>query len=105
MDVQIVNRGAGQPVPRELIDSRIESALDRFVPHIARVVVTLDDVNGPRGGEAKHCKLVITLRPTEEIIVNEQAADVEAAVALAVDRAAQSVGRAVQRLKRGIGAG
>jgi hypothetical protein len=43
-----------QPV-REHVAARLRDALRRFGDRLAWVVVHLDDVNGPRGGNDKRC--------------------------------------------------
>ena len=42
---------------RALVTRRLSSAFDRLGPTVRAVDVTLSDVNGPRGGVDKHCRL------------------------------------------------
>ena len=78
---------------REHIERRVYFALSRFSPRISRISVTVEDVNGPRGGIDKRCCIVVKLDRVEELQVEITDADVYDAVAAAADR----VGRSVQR--------
>ena len=78
---------------REYIERRVYFALSRFSPRIARVSVTVEDVNGPRGGIDKRCRILVKLGRMEELKVETTDAEIYDAVAAAVDR----VGRSVQR--------
>ena len=76
------------------IRRRLGSALGRFRDHVDEVQVRLHDVNGPRGGVDKRCRLV--LNGTGGIIVVAQgtAPNFYQAVDAAARRAARSVRRA-----------
>ncbi len=87
------------------IERRLIAALDRFERRIARVVVRVRDINGPRGGIDKECHVAVKLASAGELFVEERGDDLRAVVAKAADRAAEAVRRAVSRKKRGIGAG
>lgn len=81
----------------EWIERRLEFALGRFSPRIRRVAVILSDINGDRGGSDKHCRLRISLIPKGEVVVEDRHLSVEAVVANAVERAARSVARWLER--------
>jgi ribosomal subunit interface protein len=78
---------------REHIERRVYFALSRFSPRIARVSVTVEDVNGPRGGIDKRCRILVKLDRMEELKVETTDAEIYDAVAATADR----VGRSVQR--------
>ncbi len=54
------------------VDTRFRFALDRIENQITRVSVRLEDQNGPRGGEDKHCKVIVTLRAGGTVVLNEK---------------------------------
>ena len=56
---------------RDHIERRLRFALDRFARRIRRVHVTLGDLNGPRGGIDKRCKLAISLDRSSTIVFGE----------------------------------
>jgi len=75
------------------IEKRIGFALGRFRSHILKVVVRATDVNGPRGGLDKQCKVTVDLLPSGSYVVEELDSDLVAAV----DRMAARLGRMVER--------
>jgi putative sigma-54 modulation protein len=82
---------------RTHIEHRLEQSLGRHAARIRRVSAQIVDVNGPRGGEDKVCRLEIRLLPTGGLFVEDTDADLYAAVSRAADRAARAVSRAVER--------
>lgn len=76
---------------RELVERRIKRALHRFTHKIEEVIVTFEDLNGPRGGMDIQCRLRLLLHPRGEI--NVTAVDTTPYLALgdAAQRAKQLV--------------
>jgi putative sigma-54 modulation protein len=84
------------PLTRSLEDSIFRAvlfSLGRFTDAIDRVRVSVSDVNGPRGGIDKLCRIQVDLGGLGRFIV--QGMDAKAAVA--VDEAAERAGRTVRR--------
>jgi ribosomal subunit interface protein len=82
---------------REHIERRLDFAIRRFASRISRVVVRLVDVNGPRGGPDKRCRIIAHLSPTGNVMVEATDADVYAAASQAAIRLDERVARALQR--------
>ena len=82
---------------RAHIERRLLFSLGRFSQRIRRVTVQIVDVNGPRGGEDKVCRIEARLLPTGSTFVEDRDADLYAAIDRAADRAARSVSRAIKR--------
>jgi ribosomal subunit interface protein len=82
---------------RAYIDRRLRFALGRFGERVGRVRVGISDLNGPRGGVDKCCRVSAALVPFGRVVVEEVDGDVYAAI----DRAAGRLGRSfTRRLKR-----
>lgn len=81
---------------REHTFRRLKFATDRALDEVRTVKVRLSDVNGPRGGEDKHCLIQIPLAGRQQILVH----DTEADMYVAIDRA---IGRAEHLLSKRIG--
>ncbi len=79
------------------IEGRIKLSLGTASDQIAAVSVRLKDINGPRGGADKRCRIVVRLRPLRSIIVEAVGRDLYATVDEAAARAKEAVWR---RLKR-----
>jgi putative sigma-54 modulation protein len=75
------------------IERRLRFALGRFAARIHRSTVRLTDVNGPRGGLDKRCRIAVALVPRGVVMVEGSGDD---PFALITD-AAERVGRAVRR--------
>ena len=74
-------------------------ALRRFVDRIGRVTVWLADVNGPRGGIDKCCRIDVRLRPTGSAFAAEAASDAYTAIGRASGRVGPAVARRIARDK------
>lgn len=85
------------PELRGAVERRLGFALDRFEQRIQRVVVRLEDVNGPRGGDDKLCRIEVHLRGSGTIRVRARADAVVPAVDAAAHRAGQAIARWVVR--------
>ena len=78
---------------RGRVERRLGFALGRFGDHIRRVDVHLVDVNGPRGGVDKRCRIVVEVPGHGPVVVEEAGGNLVAVI----DRAADRVGHAVRR--------
>ncbi len=75
------------------IERSLRFALGRYGRQIERVVVRVDDLNGPRGGVDKQVKVQVTGPGIGVLVVEERHAELGAAV----DRAASKADRAISR--------
>lgn len=76
---------------------RLQFALSRFEPRIARMTIYLTDLNGPRGGRDKQCRMVAEMPRGGKVIVEDIDADLYAAITQAADRLGRAVARALER--------
>lgn len=81
----------------EYLHARLAFALARFDRRIVDITVSVTDVNGPKGGVDKRCRLVIRLRPKGKVTIEQSANDFAAAIAVAADRASYAVSRVLKR--------
>ena len=102
--MQLEMRGVNYELQDELkdhIERRLRFALGRFADRIERLTIRVSDVNGPRGGIDKHCRIAIALIPKGTIMVEGTGDDPFALVADAAKRARRSVRRTLERRRRG----
>jgi len=78
---------------REHVERRLQFALSRFGSKIARIVVSLSDLNGPRGGMDKSCQIVVRLKGMSDVIADI----VDTGWIVAIDRATNRIGHSVSR--------
>lgn len=76
---------------------RLHFAMSYCSDHINRLVVRLSDVNGPRGGADKRCRIEIVLAGIPNVVVEDIEVDMYAAIDRACDRARRTVVRRVDR--------
>jgi ribosome-associated translation inhibitor RaiA len=97
-------RQRGMKVTEELrvhVRERLRLALGRFARSIAQVWVYLRDVNGPRGGLSKKCRIVVELPRRGRVVVTGVDTDIFAAITRTASRTKFAVRRNVkQRLAR-----
>jgi hypothetical protein len=81
------------------IRRRMQAALGQHGSRIDRVLVSLEDTNGPRGGVDQLCRLIVHLKPRGEVMLHEKGADPYAVVTSVATRAKQVMGRKIARLR------
>jgi ribosome-associated translation inhibitor RaiA len=82
---------------RDRVRRRVQVALGRFSQRLTSVHIMLRDVNGPKGGVDKHCKVLVSIRPSFKVIIEEKDANLGAAVNRALDRAGRAVARRIDQ--------
>jgi len=76
---------------RKYAERRLRFALARAGDRIRVVQVRFSDVNGPRGGIDKRCRIQVSLNGPALVVIE----DIEPGLYLAIDRAADRAGRSV----------
>jgi putative sigma-54 modulation protein len=77
---------ANTPSLDELARRRLAYALGRFSTRIKRVVLRLDDVNGPKGGEDIAVVAEVELVPTGNVVVKGSYPNAEHAICTTAER-------------------
>lgn len=85
---------------RQHVLRRLESALQRHRIWVDRVEVQLGDVNGPRGGKDKFCRVLVRFPALPAMVIKHLGADLYAVISSAAERAGANVGhRMAQRIQ------
>jgi len=87
---------------RDCIARRIEAALERFSSRIRRITLHLSDVNGPRGGVDKLCRVAVQLEGGEPIRTEGRGSEWLSLATEVAKRAAHSLTREVDRRRDGL---
>jgi hypothetical protein len=82
-----------EPSVREYISRRLQFALGRFDRHVRRVIVHLTDVNGPRGGPDKRCRMIAEFHHGGEATVADTRPNALEAIYFAAARLRHQVGK------------
>jgi hypothetical protein len=82
------------------IGTRVRDALERLTGRVARLQVTLKDINGPRGGRDKVCILRAELVDGGQVVVVDRAPNLRRAIARCLQRSKRVIDREVKRRHR-----
>lgn len=80
-----------EPADHELIERRVLYALGRFGHRVQRVMVRLQDLNGPRGGLDKRCHIEARVAGHGVLVAEVRDVELEPAVSRAAERIARRV--------------
>lgn len=78
-------------------EQRIAIALGWASQHMCKLAVSLSDINGPRGGVDKRCRIHVQLGAGRKVIIEDTEDDLYAAINRAAERADRAVLRQIQR--------
>jgi len=84
---------------REQIERRVGFALSRFSDELSTVLVRLDDLNGPKGGVDKRCRVHLRGPAIGELVVEETDVEWTPAIDRTISLAGRSVARALDRAR------
>lgn len=71
---------------RTYVEKRLETAVDRYEHGLRGAHVTLEDVNGPKGGKDKVCRILLKGAPGAEAPIEATESDLYAAIDGAVEK-------------------
>ncbi len=97
MRLELHLRGNVAEPLRRYAEHRFQFALRRFSHRVKRLRVYVADVNGPRGGVDKQCRILLDVAPSGSLVLEET----DVRLRTAMDRAADRLKRCFRRdLKR-----
>ena len=76
------------------VERRLHFSLGRFAGRLGAVKVRITDVNGPRGGVDKLCRITAELQPSGKLIVSQT---VDTNLFAAIDHTTEHIGRSFGR--------
>lgn len=81
----------------EYTQKRLAYAVSFARDYIQHITVRLSDINGPRGGEDKRCKLVLKMQGMPNVVIEDTESNLYTAIDRAVERASRTLARALKR--------
>jgi ribosomal subunit interface protein len=84
---------------RAYTEQRLATALGWARKHMHKLIVSLSDINGPRGGVDKRCKIQVQLGGGRDVVIEDTEADLYAAIDRAAERADRALVRQVERTR------
>ena len=85
---------------RDQIHRRLHFALGRFASEFHSVDLSISDLNGPKGGADKQCRIQIRGRAVGTVVIEHVGSEILPVVSLAADRAERAVVRGLARGRR-----
>lgn len=82
---------------RSHIERRVQFALSWAYHKLPHIHLRLDDINGPKGGPDKVCRIQIPLSGSKPVVIEETQTDMYTAIDRAVERAARTISRRIER--------
>lgn len=105
MNLDIRSRGFDLTGPLRIhTERKLAFAVSRFAPHIGTITVRLEDLNGPKGGEDKRCRMDARLEGQQAVVAEAVDADLYTAIATAAERLGRAVARSLSRSLDRLGA-
>jgi len=84
---------------RQVAIYKLDAALARYAHVIDAASVRLDDINGPdRGGVDKLCRVVLRMKDSSVLVIEELGADIAQVIERVAERLRQSVARQLSRI-------
>ena len=84
----------------EVLRRKAEFAFSRCCQQLISMEVVLEDVNGPRGGDDKICRLILRFSGQPTTILEERGPSILAVASAAMDRAAHTLARRNEKVTR-----
>ncbi len=101
MNLQVIGKNTRiSEALHDFLVRKLHFALGRFASEIKRITVRAGDINGPRGGVDKQCRVQIQLRGLDSVLSEGRGNDFESAAVFAIERAGRGVARALDRRRR-----
>mgnify|MGYP002624776416 CR=1 FL=1 len=98
-ELTVIHR-RGVPRLRGFVETRWRSAVSRVGDQIRSASIHLTDVNGPRGGMCKRCRIVLHSTSVGPIVVQETQCTFPRAITRAITRIAHSLKRELAKKRR-----
>ncbi len=85
------------PAIRDYTERRLRFALSHAAGRVTAITVVLSDINGPRGGRDKCCRVRISVKDQQVMVIDDIQDNLYVAIDRAADRAARTVSRRLGR--------
>lgn len=82
------------------VERSLEFAVNRHKNRIDRILISLTDLNGPRGGRDKLCHIAADVRGAKPVLILERGDNLLAVVSRAARRLGYRIGRSIHRGRR-----
>jgi ribosomal subunit interface protein len=101
MHIDIQARGFTLTVGlREYVERRLRFVFGSTRRSVRRISVRLSDQNGPRGGDDMRCRMQVSLAAAPSVSIEDTETNLYVAIDRAADRLGRTVTRRIERLRK-----
>lgn len=100
MHIIFESRNTDSAQMRDVSIERMRFVLRRLVAIVPRARVQFSDVNGPRGGVDKQCKVELNTASAGKVVIASLASDWRTALERSLSRASHALTRSLQRSQK-----
>lgn len=101
MQIQINNQLDAFGRVAELgIRSKIEAAFTKYTNKVKSVMLTAKDLNGPKGGIDKQCRVLVRVNGIGEVVATGKHESLSQAISTAIKRAERSVAKRIRKVSK-----
>jgi len=84
-------------IAHERLQAKVQSAFSKFGDNVKSVDLSVEDVNGPRGGVDMQCRMVVKLKKLSDVVIVAKKSSLSKAVSDAVKRGERNVLREIKK--------
>ena len=88
------------PSLRDYVRRRLGFALGARTDQIQSVQVMLSDINGPRGGNDQHCRILVHVPVIKDVVIEDCQSDIKAAIDRAAARTSRTLTKRLMKLQK-----
>lgn len=81
----------------DYIHRRFSFAFGRMQHAMQEASITLSDINGPKGGRDKQCRIMVRSNTLPHIVILEKQSELKTAIDRAIARASRNLARQIKR--------
>lgn len=82
------------------IQQKTRRMFNKISDSVKKINVTINDINGPRGGKDKNCRIIIHTKGIPDIVITDNQTSVMSAVNISLSRARTVLLRKVERKQK-----
>lgn len=82
------------------IRQKTRRMFSKICDNVMAINVTIDDINGPKGGKDKNCRVIIHTKGMPDVVITDNQKSVMSAVNISLSRARMTLLRKVKRKQK-----
>lgn len=88
------------PTLRDYVRRRLSFALGAHAAQIQSVQIMVSDINGPRGGNDQHCRILVRVPYIKDVVIEDCQTELRVAIDRAAARASRTLTKRLMKLQK-----